>query len=181
MASQGAARLTLGPQQPSALPLPAALFLGFTLVVQLLATRERKLKLGAAFLVEIKLERHKRHALALDSAYKLVDLAAVKQELAHPLGSMVEAAALQIFRDIGVDEPELTAARIGVGFGDRCLACAQRFHLGAGKGDAGLEGLADLVVEARLPVLGDHTHLAVRFHRAASPSAPSARVPARIR
>src|SRR5437879_1447448 len=79
MASQGAARLTLGPQQPSALPLPAALFLRFTLVVQLLAARERKLELGAALLVEIKLERYQRHALALDGAYKPVDLAAVKQ------------------------------------------------------------------------------------------------------
>src|SRR5436309_3068241 len=56
MAGRGAARtsrLTLGPQEPSTLPLPAALFLGLTLVVQLLAARERKLELGAAFLVEI--------------------------------------------------------------------------------------------------------------------------------
>src|SRR5262245_13424993 len=113
--------LALGPQQPSALPLPAAFFFGFPLIVQLLATRERKLELGAALLVEIKLERDQGHALTLDGAYKLVDLAAVKQELAHALGSMVEAAALQIFRDIGVDEPDLAAARIGVGFGDRCL------------------------------------------------------------
>src|SRR5712671_1252678 len=67
-----AARLALGPQQPSALPLPAALFLGFTLVVQLLAARERKLELGAALQVEIKLERHEGHALALDRTQKLV-------------------------------------------------------------------------------------------------------------
>src|SRR5262245_66452791 len=108
--------------------------------MQLLAARERKLELGAALLVEIKLERHQRHALALDGAYKLVDLAAVKKELAHALGRMVETAALQIFWDIGVDEPDLAAARIGVGFGYGRLAGAQRFHLGAGKGDAGLEG-----------------------------------------
>src|SRR6266478_7886019 len=156
-------RLSLGPQQPSALALPAALLLGFALVVQLLAAGERKLELGAALLVEIKLERHERHSLALDRAHKLVDLAAVKQELAHALGRMVEAAALQVFRNVGVDEPDLAATRIGVGFGDGRLACAQRFHLGAGKGDAGLEGLADLVIEARLPILGDDTHLAVRF------------------
>src|SRR5258708_25987843 len=129
MAGQGAARLALGSQQPSALPLPAALFLGFTLVVQLLATRERKLELGAALLVEIKLERHERHALALDGAYKLVDLAAVKQELAHALGRMVETAALQVFRNIGVNEPDLAAACIGVGFGDSRLASAHRVPL----------------------------------------------------
>src|SRR5262249_56858751 len=99
-------RLTVGPQAPSALPLPAALFLGFTLVVQLLAARERKLEFGAALLVEIKLERDQGHALALDGAHKLIDLAAVKQELAHALGRMVETAALQVFRNIGVDEPD---------------------------------------------------------------------------
>src|SRR6516162_6240849 len=155
--------LSLGPQQPSALPLPAALLLGLALVVQLLAAGERKLELGAALLIEIEPERHERHSLALDRAHELVDLAAVKQELAHALGRMVEAAALQVFRDIGVDKPDLAAARIGVGFCDRRLAAAQRFNLRAGEREAGLERLTDLIVEARLAIVGDHTNLAVRF------------------
>ncbi len=83
---------------------------------------ERELDLGAALLVEIELERHERHALALDRAGKLVDLAPVQQQLARALGRMVEAAALQVFRDIGVDQPELAAAGIGIGFRDRRLA-----------------------------------------------------------
>src|SRR5262249_54567458 len=50
-----------------------------------------------------------------------------------------------------------------VGFRDRRLAPAQRFNLRAGEREASLEGLADLVVEARLAIVGDHTNLAVRF------------------
>src|ERR1700751_4744805 len=91
--------------QAPLLAVPAALLLGLPLVVQLLAARERDLELGPALLVEIQSERHDRHALALDPAGELVDLPAVEQQLARPLGRMIEAAGLQIFRDIGVDEP----------------------------------------------------------------------------
>src|SRR6266478_1186674 len=164
-AKQASARLPFGPKQPSAFALPAALLLGFALVVQLLAAGERKLELGAALVVEIEPERHQRHSLALDRADELVDLAAVKENLAHALGSVIEAAALQVFRDIGVDQPDLAATRIGIGFRDGRLAAAQRFNLRAGEREPGLEGLADLVVEARLAIVGDHTNLAVRFRR----------------
>src|SRR5262249_57234863 len=95
---------------------PAALLVGFALVVQLLAAGERKLELGAALVVEIELERHQRHSLALDRTDELVDLPAVQEELAHALGGVVEAAALQVFRDIGIDQPDLAATRIGIGF-----------------------------------------------------------------
>src|SRR5215510_12195537 len=101
------ARSALGPQQPPALALPGALLLGLTLVVELLAARERELDLGAALLVEIELERHQRHALALDCARELVDLALVQQQPARPLGEMVEAAGLQVFGNVGIDQPDL--------------------------------------------------------------------------
>src|SRR6266446_3301938 len=153
----------LRPQQPSAFALPGALLLGLALVVQFLAAGERELDLGAALLVEIELERDERHALALDRARELVDLAPVEQELAGALGGMVEAAALQVFGDIGIDEPDLPAAGVGIGFRDRRPAKAQRLHLGAGERDARLEGLADLVVETRLAVVGDDAKLAFGF------------------
>src|SRR5215467_1375966 len=172
-------RLSLGPQQPSAFALPAALLLGFALVVQLLAARERKLELGAALVVEIEPERHQRHSLALDRADELVDLAAVQEKLAHALGGMVETAALQIFGDIGVDQPDLAAPRIGIGFRDGRLAAAQRFDLRAGEREPGLEGLADLVVEARLAIVGDHANFAVRF-RGHPASCIAAAMPAAI-
>src|SRR5687768_2381021 len=73
--------LSLRAQEPSALTLPAALLLGFALIVQLLAARERKLDLGTTFLVEIELQRHQRHALALDRSSELVDLSAVQEQL----------------------------------------------------------------------------------------------------
>src|SRR5262245_16503766 len=94
----------LGPQQPPAFALPAALPFGLPLVMQLLAAGKRKLDLGAPLFVEIELERHERHALAFDRADELVDLPAVKQEFADALGRMVETACLQVFRDIGIDE-----------------------------------------------------------------------------
>src|SRR5262245_16784093 len=117
-------RLPLCSQQPPALALPAAPLLAVAFIMQLLAARERKLELGAALLVEIQLERHQRHSLALDRAHELVDLAAVKEELTHAFGGMVEAAALQIFRDVRIDEPHLPAARVGIGLGDRRLSAA---------------------------------------------------------
>src|SRR3954454_2086716 len=114
----------LGSKQPAAFALPAALFLGFALVVELLALGEGKLELGAALVVEIELERHERHAFALDRTHQLVDLATVKEKLADALGRMIEAAALQIFRDIGVDQPDFAAASVRIGFCDRCLTQA---------------------------------------------------------
>ena len=82
------------------------------------------------------------------------DLALVQEQLPRPAGLVVEAVGLQIFRDIGVVEPELAAALAGIGIGDVAAPLAQRLHLGAGQRDAGLEGLADLIVEARPPVGG---------------------------
>src|SRR5215470_17720255 len=151
------------PHQPAALAIPVALALGLTLVVQLLALGECDLDLGAALLVEIELERNEGHALALDRAHELVDLPLVQEELARTFRRVVEAAGLQIFRHVGVDQPDLAAARVGVGHGDRRLARAQRLHLAAGQRNAGLEHLADMIVEARLAIIGDHLQGALAF------------------
>src|SRR5258707_846418 len=71
----GIMRSVLLPQQPAALAGPVAFLFALALVVQLLALGERNLDLGAAFVVEIDFQRHDRHALALDRADQLVDLA----------------------------------------------------------------------------------------------------------
>src|SRR5437879_13522313 len=97
------------PQQPAALAGPVALLLALALVVQLLALRERNLDLRAAFVVEIDFQRHDRHALALDRADQLVDLALMQQELAWPLRLMVEAAGLLVLRVVGVAQQQLAA------------------------------------------------------------------------
>src|SRR5262245_30543523 len=93
---------TLGAQKPTALALPAPLLLGLSLIVKLLAARERNLDLGAAFFVEIEFERHECHAFALDRTHELVDLVPVQQQPARAFRQMIEAACLQIFRNVGV-------------------------------------------------------------------------------
>src|SRR5688572_11649534 len=87
-----ATSLAFLPQQPAAFALPVALLLGLAFVVQLLAFGERDLQLGAAFVVEIELEWHDRHALALDRADQPVDLPLVQEQLARALGRVIEAA-----------------------------------------------------------------------------------------
>jgi hypothetical protein len=113
--------------------------------------------------VEIELERNERHALALDRADQLVDLPAVHQQLARPLRRMIEAVRLKIFRDVRVDEPDLAAARVGIGLGDRRLPEPQRFHFGPGQRDARFHRLVDEVIETRLAVVSYHAPLLFRF------------------
>jgi hypothetical protein len=55
--------------------------------VQLAAARQRDEQLGAPALVEVELERHHRQAAALQPLAQLLDLAAVEQQLAAPVGS----------------------------------------------------------------------------------------------
>src|SRR5436309_8539395 len=85
------------PQQAALFPAPIALLLALALVVQLLAFRYRQQQLGAAALVEVKLQRDQRHALALDRAHQFIDLLLVQQQLARPLRLVIEAIGLQIF------------------------------------------------------------------------------------
>src|SRR4051812_8726557 len=100
-------RLSLIPHQPSLLSLPVARAFRLPLVVQLLAARQRDLDLRPAALVEIDLERHDRHALALHGPDQLVHLALVQQQFARAPRLVVEAVRLEIFGDIGVKEIEL--------------------------------------------------------------------------
>ena len=72
----------------------------------------------------------------------------VQQQLARALGLVVEAVGLAVFRNIGVDQPELAALHRGIGFGEIGAALAQRLHLRALQLDAGLEGVEDLVVDS---------------------------------
>src|SRR3978361_662138 len=81
-----------------------------------------------------------------------------------PLRLMVEAVALQIFRDVRIDEKRFSlAVDADVTLGDRRLSGAQGFDLGAGQGDASLEDLADLIVEARAPIIGNDLEIRLFF------------------
>ena len=48
--------------------------------------------------------------LAIDRADHAADLALVEEQLPRPARLMVEAVGLQIFRNIGVDQPDLAVA-----------------------------------------------------------------------
>src|SRR5262245_23956334 len=159
----------LGAQEPTAFAFPRPFLFGFALVVELLAARQRQLDLGAALGVEVELEWHHRHALSLDSGGELVDLAAVQQELARALGLVVEAARLQIFRNIGVIEPQVSFARSRVRLADARLALPQRLHLCAGERQPGLDHVTDLIVEAGLAVVGHDFEVRIGFGRHAGP------------
>src|SRR5215213_4060175 len=150
-------------QQPRALALPVAVLDGLALVMRLLAGDQGDLDLGAAARVEIDLQWHDGAALALDGAYELVDLGAMQQELARPARLVIEPVARGVDRDVGIDQPGLAALFRHVGFSDRAAAAAQRFHLGAGQCEPGLEGLLDEVVVPRLAVLGHYRAVQLRF------------------
>src|SRR5690606_34344055 len=79
-----ACRLSSFFEQSLLFPAPVALLLRLALVMQLLAARHRKFELGAAAIVEIDLERHHGHALALDSLGEPGHFPLVEQELAPP-------------------------------------------------------------------------------------------------
>src|SRR3990170_1447222 len=147
------------------LTLPIALLLGLALVMQLLALGQAKLHLGDPARIEIELERNDRHALPLNGAGETPNLFPVQQKLAAPRRSMTAAASLGVLGDVGVDQIKLAALARGIGVRDIGPAGAERLYLGAHQRDARLELLLDVVVEARLPVLGDElAALALRRH-----------------
>src|SRR5215216_7590562 len=93
--------------QARLLPVPVALGRVGPLVVQLLALGQGKPQLGAAARIEIQLQRHHRHALALDGDGKLGDLALVQQQAARPFRLMLEKMARTlVLGDVGVDQED---------------------------------------------------------------------------
>ena len=80
------------PENAIHLPPPERL----PLVVGLLALGERQFELGDAPVVEEQLERHQRHALALNGADQMRNLAGMQQELARPGRQVAVARGLDV-------------------------------------------------------------------------------------
>src|SRR3954453_10196899 len=137
------------------LPLRVALGEVAALVAYVLAARERELDLRAAVL-PVHARRNEREALLADAAVQRVDLAAVEEELARPVGLVVGVAPLVVRRDRGAVQPELAVAHVRVRLHERRAALTQRLHLAAGEDDARLEAVEQLVLVPRLAVLRDH-------------------------
>src|SRR5690606_26920378 len=104
-----------------------AVALGFALVVILLALAQTDENLGAPLVVEEQLERHNGIAGAGDFLIELGELLFRYQEFTRAALFMIEAVGLQIFGDMGVDQPEFATLWRGVGFGDLRLAQTQGF------------------------------------------------------
>src|SRR5579862_2281607 len=135
--------------------------LGFTrkdrlaLVVQPAAAYEGELDLGLA-VAEVQGERDHRERLLLAPAHELVDLLAVDEELALPVGVVGSPAGRELpLRDMDAEEPELAVLHAGVCVGELRLAVAERLHLTASQHDPGLERLEDVVVVTGATVGGD--------------------------
>ena len=67
----------------------------------------------------------------------------------------VGLARVAVGRDVQPDQPDLAVVDAGVALGQLHLGLAQGLDLAALQGDAGLEGVEDLVVPPRLAVGGD--------------------------
>src|SRR4051794_8848405 len=125
-----------------------------TLVEGLLAPREGDLDLGAAVL-EVQRQRDDRQPLLVDPLLDLVYLGAVEQELALAPGGVVVPGALEVLRDVHAVQPDLVTVDLREAVDQRRATGPQRLHLGALEDHAGLEGVLDVVVVARLLVLRD--------------------------
>src|SRR4051812_24950132 len=68
--------------QPAFLAIPVAFLLRLTLIVELLALGEGDFDFCAALIVEIDLQRHERHAFAVDADAQASDLTGIQQQLA---------------------------------------------------------------------------------------------------
>src|SRR5436305_8502613 len=84
------------------------------LVAAFLAPPQGELDLGAAVL-EVQAGRDEREALLGHLGGEPLDLAAVQEELALPVGVVRGDRGLLVRRDVQADEPELAVARVGVG------------------------------------------------------------------
>src|SRR5690606_7382553 len=123
--------------------------------MRLLALGEGDLQLRDATIVEVKLKRGERSALALDSARKLLQFSAADQELTRAARFVIELTGRRIFRDGRVDQPEFALFGAGVAFGDVGAPAAQRLHLRAYELNASLQRLLDHVIEARAAIFRD--------------------------
>src|SRR5690606_21127477 len=106
---QASTPLPLCAHEARLLALPIALLHRLALVVFALALGDAELDLGDAPLVEIERKRDQGDALALHLADQAIALALVQQQFARTPGLVIELARRLVFRDVGVEQPDLAA------------------------------------------------------------------------
>src|SRR5215208_2662686 len=94
-----AAKSAIAPHQTLLLPLPIAFLHRFTLVVHLLASRQRQLDLGPPAAVEIERQWDERQALARHRSVELGDFPRPQQQFPGAPRLVIEPVAVAIFRN----------------------------------------------------------------------------------
>src|SRR4051812_34791841 len=136
------------------LPVGGPLGDRLALVPRLLALGEGDLDLRPA-VVEVQREGNDGQALLRHLPVELGDLVAVQQQLALAPRGVVGPGALGVLGDVHRVEPGLAALDVHEAVDEGRATLAQRLHLGAREHQAGLVGVLDVVVVARLLVLRD--------------------------
>src|SRR5262245_15417379 len=164
---------------PSHCPCGVALCLPFSnrvsLVVGLLSARNADLDLRVSVL-EVHGERDDGETGLLGLGTQLANLLAVQQELSRATRLVVGPGSLGVLRDVDVVQPHLTVLDSGIPVNERGPPLAQRLDLGTGEHEARLEGVLDVVVVARAPVLGDESSPFLAWHGYPSSDSGSAAV-----
>jgi hypothetical protein len=155
---------------PSALHGPLYLPAGLLLLYGLPLFKE-PLALGKSHLdlrprpLEVDLQGHNAVAPLGHLARQAPDLALVQEELSRPQGLVVRDVSVAVRAYVGVDEQRLSALYGHVAVFKVRPALPEGLHLSPQKGDASLEGLLDVVIVVRLPVLADYLHLLFYHNR----------------
>ena len=128
---------------------------------------ERQLDLGPA-LAEVQAQRHERQALLGDAGLQAVDLVAVEEQLAPPVGIVgTDVGGELVRRDVHPLEPQLAGIAAGEAVGELDVAEAQALDLAPGEHDAGLDDVEHLVVVPGAAIAGDQLGAALVSPRAA--------------
>src|SRR5690606_2480779 len=111
--------------------IPVALLYHLALVVSLLASRQRQFQLRAATIIGVELQRHHGHPLAGPGIEQAGHFTLADEQLAQAPRLMIQAIALRIYENIGIDEPDLTMIKARIACRYFGQIGAQRLDLGA--------------------------------------------------
>ena len=93
--------------------------------------------------------RHQREVFFQGLRRELADLAPVEEQLARPLGDVVELVGVAVLLDIAAHQPDFVAFDAAVRLLHRHVAVAEALHFAAGQDDAALQRVEHEIIVAR--------------------------------
>lgn len=127
---------------------------GFALVVDLFTAGDGDFDFDAAVL-EVHLGGDEGEALLAGLNLEATDFLAVDEKLAALDGIVIVDVAEAIVANVGIDQPQLIVLHGGIGVDELYLAGFDRFYLGSGQDDTGLDAFEEEVLVTGSPVVGD--------------------------